>query len=270
MKLKLLFLTTIIPVMGFSQVGINTPVPRSTLDISAKRDSAGNISDTSQHLGIQAPRITRAELTASTATYDINQNGSLIYITDISSGNATAGTQREFITAIGYYYFDAVANRWLKLLNSEVDPLKAIAYFSSDVAGYQMTSIQYPTYTKILYTGETSDNGNSFNPATGVYTIPSDGTYFFSASVQFDNTSPGLPNYTTMGLRLVRQTPTNTALVTQQFTEIITKLYSMSITGAVQCKAGDQIYTMFVGITQTAGSNYQIAAASLLGWKIAN
>lgn len=101
-----------------SQVGINNKEPKTTLDITAKRNANGSINGNDQLVGLQAPRLNRAELTANVANYSTDQSGALIYITDISGGNAAAGTQREYITAIGYYYFDAVANKWQKIANS--------------------------------------------------------------------------------------------------------------------------------------------------------
>ncbi len=98
-----------------AQVGVNTTSPKSTFDISAKRDSSGNITDNSQIVGLQAPRLTRAELTNLTSAYGVNQTGALAYITDISAGNANAGSPRENINSIGYYYFDGT--KWQKITN---------------------------------------------------------------------------------------------------------------------------------------------------------
>jgi len=87
-----------------AQVGLNTENPKSTMDVSAKRDAAGTLTDNAQLIGLQAPRVTREELTINTATYGTDQKGALIYVTDISGGD-TAG-QRANIDAAGYYYFD--------------------------------------------------------------------------------------------------------------------------------------------------------------------
>ena len=105
---------------AFAQTGINTPAPKTTLDVSVQKDSNGTI-DLSQTYGLQAPRLSREELTNNTATYGANQTGALIYITDVSKGNTN--DQREYIDAIGYYYFDAAANRWQKV--SAVTDLKS-------------------------------------------------------------------------------------------------------------------------------------------------
>ena len=102
--------------VAYSQVGVNTETPKTTMDISAKRDGAGVITDNTQTYGLQAPRLTRAELTANTATYGTDQRGALVYITDISGGNTTG--QRANITATGYYYFDG--GFWQKVSNGAI------------------------------------------------------------------------------------------------------------------------------------------------------
>ncbi|GAA4160343.1 hypothetical protein GCM10022217_24220 [Chryseobacterium ginsenosidimutans] len=99
-----------------AQVGVNTTAPNSTMDISAKRDTSGNIVDNTQLIGLQAPRLTRAELTANTATYGANQKGAQIYITDVSGG--TAAGQRVNITTTGYYTFDGTL--WQKMQDTNI------------------------------------------------------------------------------------------------------------------------------------------------------
>ncbi|WP_294293279.1 hypothetical protein [uncultured Chryseobacterium sp.] len=121
MKKFLLTAGIILSGLIYSQVGVNNQTPSTTFDVRAKRDASGNITDNTQIIGMQAPRITLTELSAGTASYGTNQNGALIYITNVSGSNTTAGTQRENITAAGYYYFDAAAasnaGRWQKVLD---------------------------------------------------------------------------------------------------------------------------------------------------------
>ena len=95
----------------YSQVGINTASPKTTMDVSVQRDSLGNIINNAQLIGLQAPRLTRGELTANTATYGVEQNGAMIYITDISNGDTAAS--RANINSVGYYYFDGTL--WQKI-----------------------------------------------------------------------------------------------------------------------------------------------------------
>lgn len=96
--------------IAFAQIGINTASPKSTLDVSAKRNDTG-IADNTQTYGLLPPRITRAELTDNTALYDTNQTGAIIYITDVSAGDTNS--PRTNINAVGYYYFDGTL--WQKI-----------------------------------------------------------------------------------------------------------------------------------------------------------
>ncbi|PTT36392.1 hypothetical protein DBR28_11090 [Chryseobacterium sp. HMWF028] len=107
---------SIVLISGFSfaQVGINTGSPKTTMDVSAKRDNSGQITDNTQTFGLQAPRLTRAELTVNTAAYSSDQRGALIYITDVTGGD-NAG-QRINVTSMGYYYFDGTV--WQKFLEA--------------------------------------------------------------------------------------------------------------------------------------------------------
>ena len=90
-----------------ARIGINTDAPKSTLDIrgkTANADGSGTVLNT-DITGFQAPRLTRLELTnKGNNLYGADQTGALIYITDISTGDALS--QRINITAVGYYYFD--------------------------------------------------------------------------------------------------------------------------------------------------------------------
>ncbi|MNK22714.1 hypothetical protein D3C87_409950 [compost metagenome] len=102
------FLSIAILAFGLSsaQVGINTDSPKTTLDVSPKRDASGNITDNTQLIGLQAPRLTRAELTNNTGVYGTDQTAALVYVTDVTGGNTNA--PRTFVDSIGYYYFDGV------------------------------------------------------------------------------------------------------------------------------------------------------------------
>lgn len=112
-----LSITTAVLFLGTAlsaQVGVNTETPKTTMDVTAKRNSSGVITDNNQLIGLQAPRLTLAELTDNTAVYGTDQKGALVYITDISGGTAVG--QRININVIGYYYFDGAL--WQKVTGS--------------------------------------------------------------------------------------------------------------------------------------------------------
>ncbi len=84
----------------FSQVGIDTPAPKATLDV------VGKPADNTVLDGIIAPRIEGAELRAK--TYTTEQTGALVYVT--LADTAPAG-QTIDVTAAGYYYFNGL--KWV-------------------------------------------------------------------------------------------------------------------------------------------------------------
>ncbi|MEN5306305.1 hypothetical protein ABE425_02245 [Chryseobacterium cucumeris] len=101
-----------------SGVGINTTTPKSTFDINGKKDSSG-LAVSTDIAGLQAPRLTIAELTSKGDTlYGPDQKGAMVYITDVSGGNVTG--QRSNITSVGYYYFDGSA--WQKMVTTTLQP----------------------------------------------------------------------------------------------------------------------------------------------------
>lgn len=80
------------------RVGINTQNPTSTLDVRGRAEAT-------DVTGFQAPRLTRAELTAKGDNlYGAAQQGCIVFITDISGGDISS--QRINIRNKGYYFFD--------------------------------------------------------------------------------------------------------------------------------------------------------------------
>ncbi|MBT2620588.1 hypothetical protein [Chryseobacterium sp. ISL-6] len=101
-----------------AQVGVNNIDPKTTLDVKAK----GGAGDTD---GLQAPRLTRGELTIKGNTlYGVDQKGALIYITDITSGDISG--PRVKIDSVGYYYFDGSV--WQKIASGGTEPGIVIGY----------------------------------------------------------------------------------------------------------------------------------------------
>jgi len=150
--------TVLISGIAFSQVGINTDAPKTTMDVSAKRDTSGAITDNAQLIGLQAPRLTRAELTANTATYGANQKGALIYITDVSGGD-TAG-QRVNITAIGYYHFDG--SFWVTMGGSPTAPVNIYNANGTLTSGRTLTQNGF----SLAFLG--TNQSTSFFPNNGI------------------------------------------------------------------------------------------------------
>lgn len=164
MKTKFTHLTAIlISGISFAQVGINTASPKTTLDVSATRDTSGVITNNTQTFGLQAPRLTRAELTSNTATYGTNQTGALIYITDVTGGDATG--QRINVTAMGYYYFDGTV--WQRLTQATNAVAPAISTLQCTTAYLSPSNYTPGTpYTGNLRVTYSGGNGGAYNSGT--------------------------------------------------------------------------------------------------------
>jgi len=106
---------TIIAYAQTGRVGINTVTPQTTFDLNGQKDSGGVLL-VSDITGLQAPRVSRQELTAKgNSLYGTNQRGAIIYINDVSTGDVLS--QRANINTIGYYYFDGTL--WQKFVDTK-------------------------------------------------------------------------------------------------------------------------------------------------------
>lgn len=112
-KITISLALLLISVSYNAQVGVNTDVPNSTLDVKEKRTAGVN--DTSAKDGVMIPKLTKTELASKTATaYTAAQNGTIIYVSDATGGTTgTSVAQVTNINAIGFYYLDAAV--WKKL-----------------------------------------------------------------------------------------------------------------------------------------------------------
>ncbi|WP_143884261.1 hypothetical protein [Chryseobacterium binzhouense] len=124
MKKSLSLASLVIFSIAYSQsgrIGVNTETPKTTLDVNGKVDDLG-VSLTTDMTGLQAPRLTRAELIAKgESLYGTNQIGALIYVTDTSGAAAPSTSQRKNVTTVGYYYFDG--DFWQKISDSATSSL---------------------------------------------------------------------------------------------------------------------------------------------------
>jgi hypothetical protein len=187
-KQILTFITIISASMIFAQVGVNTESPKSTMDISVKRDGTGVLTENSSTYGMQAPRVTRAELTANTAEYGLEQRGTFIYITDVSGGDLAGGTDgddRANMKSVGYYYFDG--DQWQNIAT------EAIAGQISAL-DCQRARLDPPSYTSgvsysgVLYVPYTGGNGGNFSSGSP---IASTGVTGLTATLQSGHLNTG-------------------------------------------------------------------------------
>lgn len=99
MKKELSTLLFAISISAFSQVGINSTMPKATLDVMA------NVIDPSKADGIIAPRLKGSELKSKDDVYTADQKGTLVYVTEILPLlDRTAKTIN--LTEVGYFYYD--------------------------------------------------------------------------------------------------------------------------------------------------------------------
>lgn len=90
-------------------VGINQTSPQATLDVQV---AAANMAGTTNE-GILIPRLTAARVAAMA----VPAEGTLVYITDTPSGPKFSATTK------GFYYWDATAAKWQKLLGGAAENL---------------------------------------------------------------------------------------------------------------------------------------------------
>jgi hypothetical protein len=101
---KLTFLFMMVSFCGYSQVGVGTTVPDSTLDIVATNPTGSSTTVD----GILIPRVDRQRAQSMTGTI----TSTLIYVNSVATGSA-AGTALN-ITSTGFYYYDGAV--WQKII----------------------------------------------------------------------------------------------------------------------------------------------------------
>lgn len=166
---KIFFLTIcFVPTLFFSQVGINTVSPTTTLEVAAAP------TDLSKKDGITVPRLTRQELTNKGNTlYTASERGTMIYITDISGGDMAS--QRININAVGYYYFDG--SIWQKMAPDISTPLPAYFRVTADISNFLSAQVTGQS-TRIFNLSQIKNAipGLTYDASTSTITFPA-GTY---------------------------------------------------------------------------------------------
>jgi uncharacterized protein (TIGR02145 family) len=110
-QLLLLFIL-VISIQTNAQIGIGTATPKTSLQV------VGEPTNTTVSDGIQAPSITLAQLDAKIASYGADQDGAIIYVSDVSV--ASTKTETAGIIAKGFYYYEFSTNVWKALGASTV------------------------------------------------------------------------------------------------------------------------------------------------------
>jgi hypothetical protein len=160
-KMKnLTYLLLLCSVTIFSQVGVGTTTPQTTLDI------VGDPTDSSVLDGVIAPRLTGDQL--SPKTYAAAQTAAIVYVT---AADSSPSGQTVNVTEAGYYYFDGTewvviaphSNDWKIAGNANTDEATDFVGTSNNQdVNFKRNSIQ----SGWLDTSNTGFGYNTINPAT--------------------------------------------------------------------------------------------------------
>lgn len=101
--------------LAYDQVRINTEIPKATLDIAARPN------DNTKTDRIIVPRLTREQLRAKDSNYDTDQHGAVVFVTEGLEENRTT-LKTLFVLEPGFYYYDALIQRWVNLPSKFVLP----------------------------------------------------------------------------------------------------------------------------------------------------
>ena len=119
MKKNIIILSTLLfSGLAFSQVGINTPTPQATFDITAKSPK-GTVTTAE---GLLVPRVDRQRAQSMTEV----ETSTLIYVDSVTTGSQT-GTAAQ-IDSAGYYYYNGSV--WTKLITDAA--INSINIYNSD------------------------------------------------------------------------------------------------------------------------------------------
>jgi len=92
-----------------AQAGINTEIPKTTLDVESKA-SITTIAD-----GIMATRLTGEQLKDKNAVYDGSRNGAIVYVTKPLEKTSKKTVN---VKTSGYYYYDGDNEVWVSMASS--------------------------------------------------------------------------------------------------------------------------------------------------------
>jgi hypothetical protein len=150
---KILFSIALIAsgLVASAQVGVGTTNPQVSLQVD--RSTVATDAD-----GVLVPRVTVAELNAKATAYGANQNGTLVFVNNLTG---TAENETSNVRSIGFYYYDATADKW-------------IGVGSSPAASVIVATQINPTYngeTVIIDNNTGPHNFNLPNPANYVNKI---------------------------------------------------------------------------------------------------
>ena len=163
----------------YSQVGINTTHPLATLDI------VGNPTNSNVIDGLLIPKISGDQLKAKDSVYTLNQNGTLVYVTDAVSA---ASPKTINVTSAGYYYYDAPNNVWTRNFMGDSGSNGTVLYAARQ-GNWSLISlgISGTNWEKTTLTGTDTMAGTSSLLNLGVYSAPKSGIYEVDFEIQLQD-----------------------------------------------------------------------------------
>lgn len=107
-------MATVLSNIAYSQVGINTTNPITSLDVAAKKR------DGSTAEGLLPPRLTGDQLRSADSKYSDMHAGTVVYVT---APVASATVKTNLVTSPGLYYFDGTI--WQKMMQGDEKTLNS-------------------------------------------------------------------------------------------------------------------------------------------------
>ncbi|MET3539089.1 hypothetical protein [Chryseobacterium limigenitum] len=267
--------------LAYSQVGINTPSPNATFDITGKPTDP-NATD-----GLLAPRIAGNELKAKDLLYGTSQTGALVYVTAAASPTSLKTAN---VTEAGYYYFDGAVwvkqavgngNFWSLTGNTATNPAPSGTNFlgTTDAQDFQVkvgtsannnimrvkNSNGHVQFGNLLDTAVTpnAQNPDRLNSGTAMSDAPSN----FTVANSLSNADFGLSGSQVNGSRFLNYvngvtSPSKTFYGANFYNNFTTK-FDSSIKGInnVLFLGGNQTYTV-TGASTIAGTANTIQVTS--------
>lgn len=200
-----------------------------------------------------------------------NQNGSGVSSIDIPSGyyaflvnkGTLSGTTWELVLFSSSNSMPAVTQTYL-FSSAQQNAVKQNCTATTGAA-WVKTEIKYPQ-------GMAINTANGLDLLTGRFTAPTAGYYMIYGSAQFDNSEvPGAPAFAWCVLYLVKNfaTTPNDQLV-QNFHTNPGIFASGIVSAVVHLNAGETVSMASAAQLNNLGTQYQVTATSIYGYKIAN
>lgn len=144
----------------YSQVGVNTHIPNATFDIKAK-NATGSMTNID---GLLIPRVDRERAMNMSHV----KTSTLIYVDNISTGTATG--QASNVDSAGFYYFDELSGKWIKLNGGSTASVSQTPFKA-------MTNLSSGTFNMSANNNQQGVNFFEFNISNGNLVMPPANAY---------------------------------------------------------------------------------------------